>query len=262
MMPPLCSSMRMGSPSCRTNDRILVWHLYQAALAGRDIYYDQRYRHSLAMRDILEEILTHSDGVADATRQEIIRYTKLFWINTGGYNNLTARKFVLALTENALADAAEIAAANGARFRLRPGETVRELVGRYAPMFFDPSFEPMVTCKTPGEGRDILEASANNLYVGVTDGGPRGCCGALPAQLARRQGRWARRGTGLPPGRDVRRRVERSCPAPRGRAAVCDALARCGPARVDPVVRDGRGGGPRGLRHRLGPEPATRWWTR
>ena len=34
-------------------------------------------------------------------------------------------------------------------------------------MFFDPSFEPMVTCKTPGEGRDILEASANNLYVSV-----------------------------------------------------------------------------------------------
>ena len=156
-----------GFAELSKNDRILVWHLYQAALAGRDIYYDQRYRHSLAMRDILEEILTHSDGVADATRQEIIRYTKLFWINTGGYNNLTARKFVLALTETALADAAEIAAANGARFRRRPGETVRELVGRYAPMFFDPSFEPMVTCKTPGEGRDILEASANNLYVGV-----------------------------------------------------------------------------------------------
>ncbi len=156
-----------GFAELSKNDRILVWHLYQAALAGRDIYYDQRYRHNLAMRDILEEILTHSDGVADAIREEIIRYTKLFWINTGGYNNLTARKFVLALTESALADAAEVAAANGARFRLRPGETVRELVARYAPMFLDPSFEPMVTCKTPGEGRDILEASANNLYVSV-----------------------------------------------------------------------------------------------
>jgi len=149
------------------NDRILVWHLYQAALAGRDIYYDQRYRHNLAMRDILEEILTHADGVADDTRQELIRYTKLFWINTGAYNNLTARKFVLALTETALADAAEVAAANGARFGLRQGEAVRDLIARYAPMFFDLSFDPMVTCKTPGDGRDILEASANNLYVDV-----------------------------------------------------------------------------------------------
>ena len=32
-------------------EKILVWHLYRAALAGRDIYYDQRYRHNLGMRD-------------------------------------------------------------------------------------------------------------------------------------------------------------------------------------------------------------------
>ena len=35
-------------------------------------------------------------------------------------------------------------------------------------MFFDPAFEPVVTNKTPDDGRDILRASANNLYVGVT----------------------------------------------------------------------------------------------
>ena len=42
------------------------------------------------------------------------------------------------------------------------------MLARYAPMFFDASFDPMVTCKTPGDGRDILQASANNLYDGVT----------------------------------------------------------------------------------------------
>jgi dipeptidyl-peptidase-3 len=35
-------------------------------------------------------------------------------------------------------------------------------------MFFDVSFDPMVTCKTPSDGKDILESSANNLYEGVT----------------------------------------------------------------------------------------------
>jgi dipeptidyl-peptidase III len=35
-------------------------------------------------------------------------------------------------------------------------------------MFLDAEFDPMVTCKTPGHGRDILAASANNLYDGVT----------------------------------------------------------------------------------------------
>jgi dipeptidyl-peptidase-3 len=157
-----------GFRSLSLSDKTLVWHLYRAALAGRDIYYDQRYRHNLAMRDILEEILTHADGIDDRVRSELTRYTKLFWINTGPYNNLTARKFTLALSQPELAEAAETAARSGARFRLIGGESPTDLIARYAPMFFDPSVDPMVTCKTPGNGRDILEASANNLYAGVT----------------------------------------------------------------------------------------------
>ena len=157
-----------GFADLSLRDKTLVWHLYLAALAGRDIYYDQRYRHNLAMRDILEEIVAHAEGIPEAVISELTRYTKLFWINTGPYNNLTARKFVLSLTEEQLADAARRAAQNGARFRLSAGETLDGLIARYAPMFFDLAVDPMVTCKTPGPGRDILEASANNLYDGVT----------------------------------------------------------------------------------------------
>ena len=148
--------------------KILVWHLYNAALAGRDIYYDQRYVHSLEMRDVLEAILTHADGVESATLADIERYTKLFWLNNGPFNNLTARKFVLNCPPAALAAAAERAAGNGASFPLRPGETLSELLGRLGPAFFDPAHDGTVTSKTPGAGRDILAASANNLYVGVT----------------------------------------------------------------------------------------------
>src|SRR5574338_360384 len=100
----------------RTADdqQLLIWHLYEAALAGRDIYYDQRYAHNLEMRDVLEEIITHPTGIPAATLQEIERYTKLFWLNTGPYNNLTARKFVLKCTPEAFAAAAQKAVQNGA----------------------------------------------------------------------------------------------------------------------------------------------------
>ena len=83
-----------GFSSLPLDQKILIWHLYGAALAGRDIFYDQRYAHNLEMRDVLEEILTHASGIEPATRDEIERYTKLFWLNTGPFNNLTARKFV------------------------------------------------------------------------------------------------------------------------------------------------------------------------
>ncbi|HWP99895.1 MAG TPA: hypothetical protein VNK92_05455, partial [Vicinamibacterales bacterium] len=99
---------------------------------------------------------------------EIRRYTKLFWLNSGPYNNLTARKFVLKCTPEAFAAAARAAAQAGARFPLRDGETLDALLARLRPMFFDPDFDPIVTNKTPGPGRDILASSANNLYVGVT----------------------------------------------------------------------------------------------
>jgi dipeptidyl-peptidase-3 len=157
-----------GFVNLSLDDKILIWHLHQAALAGRDIYYDQRYRHNLAMRDILEEIVAHADGVDAGTLAELTRYTKLFWINSGPYNNLTARKFVLNLTPDQLLMAAERAESNGARFRRDAGTSLRDVISTYSPMFFDAAVDPMVTCKTPGPDRDILEASANNLYDGVT----------------------------------------------------------------------------------------------
>jgi dipeptidyl-peptidase-3 len=154
-----------GFAELPVREKTLIYHLYLAALAGRDIYYDQRYASNLEMRDVLEEILTHAGGIDPDTLAEIRRYTKLFWINTGPYNNLTARKFVLKTTPEALAAAASKAAGNGARFPLRAGETLDELLARLERCFFDVEFDPIVTSKTPGPGRDILQASANNLYA-------------------------------------------------------------------------------------------------
>ena len=51
-----------GFDELRRQDRVLVWHLAEAVLWGRDIYYDQRYRHGLVMRELLEQILRHPRG--------------------------------------------------------------------------------------------------------------------------------------------------------------------------------------------------------
>jgi dipeptidyl-peptidase-3 len=156
-----------GFDDLPVDQKILVYHLYEAALAGRDIYYDQRYTHNLEMRDVLEEILTHADGIDADTLVHVTRYTKLFWINTGPHNNLTARKFLPGCAPEAFAAAVRQAARNGARLPLREGETLDAMIARMQPLFFDPAVDPIVTSKTPGPGRDILLASANNLYAGV-----------------------------------------------------------------------------------------------
>jgi dipeptidyl-peptidase III len=150
------------------DQKILIWHLYQAALAGRDIYYDQRHALSLEMRDVLEEILTHAEGIDPAVLDEIERYTKLFWLNSGPYNNLTARKFVLRCTPEQFVAAAKQAERNGATFGYACNAGVEVALDRVRGMLFDPGVDPIVTNKTPGNGNDILQSSANNFYVGVT----------------------------------------------------------------------------------------------
>ena len=157
-----------GFVSLPLSQKTLLWHLYCAALAGRDIYYDQRYAQNLEMREILEEIITHSGDVDAAMLEEITRYTKLFWLNTGPHNNLTARKFVLQCPPPAFAAAVRAATNAGASFRLKDGETLDGMLVRLEPLFFDLSVDPIVTNKTPGAGRDILSSSANNLYEGVS----------------------------------------------------------------------------------------------
>src|SRR5947209_19378519 len=157
-----------GFANLPVKEKTLVWHLYQAAIAGRDIFYDQRYAHNLEMRDVLEAIVSHASPIDRATLADVERYTKLFWLNTGPYNNLTAQKFVLRCTPEAFAAAAHAAEKAGAQFPVGKGETLDQLLNRLKPMFFDPNVDAKVTEKTPPPGKDILQASANNLYLGVS----------------------------------------------------------------------------------------------
>ena len=157
-----------GFSALPLREKVLVWHLYNAALAGRDIYYDQRYAHGLEMREVLEEILTHSDSLAADTRDAIHRYTKLFWLNTGPFNNQTARKYVLDIDPAVFRLAARAAAEDGAVFPLNEGESLDDLLTRLEPMFFDDTFDPIVTNKTPADEMDMLLSSSNNLYDGVS----------------------------------------------------------------------------------------------
>ena len=180
-----------GFESLPLREKTLIWHLSQAAIAGRDIYYDQRYRHSLEMRDLLEAVISRPDGIPADALGEIQRYTKLFWINTGPYNNQTSRKFVMKLPPRAFADAVKTAVKNGATVPMNAGESLDEKLARLQPMFFDASVEPIVTNRNPAPGQDMLATSAGNLYQGVTLADLRGFTEkyGLNSRLVKRDGK-------------------------------------------------------------------------
>ncbi|MCC9601316.1 dipeptidyl peptidase 3 [Stieleria sp. JC731] len=148
-------------------EKTLIYHLSQAAIAGRDIYIDQRYRYSLTIRNLLEGVLEHPGGIDPSTLGAIEKYMKLFWVNNGPHSSLTAKKNLLECDPEALETAVEQALQNGATFTVGADE-MEPLLDELAPVFFDEDYESHVTQKSPPDGRDIMIASVNNLYDNVT----------------------------------------------------------------------------------------------
>jgi len=71
----------------------LVYHLTQAGLAGRDIMWDQNYRHNLEIRKALETIYTTYEGdksVADWQNFEV--YLKRVWFSNGIHHHYSNAK--------------------------------------------------------------------------------------------------------------------------------------------------------------------------
>jgi len=147
-------------------EKLFAYYIYLASIAARDIAIDQHHRHALEVRDLFEEVYTHSSNVDPRVRGKITNYLKLFWINNAFYDPLTSQKFVPECTFEEFKNAVGVAQAAGAQFVLN-GETIEEKLERLRPVIFDPQVDPILTNKTPGQ--DWIKGSAVNFYgAGLT----------------------------------------------------------------------------------------------
>ncbi|MEE9225087.1 MAG: peptidase M49 [Bacteroidota bacterium] len=151
-----------GFESLPTRDKIFLYYLSQAAIAGRDIAIDQHHRSALEIRNILEGILMNPEGIDSTVIRQITHYTKLFWINNGMYDGLTSRKFVPMCSENEFKMATKQAEQNGARFGSAEGESLEQKLERLKDVIFNADYEPILTNKTPGQ--DWIKESTVNFY--------------------------------------------------------------------------------------------------
>jgi len=153
----------------------LTYWLVQASIAIDPINYDQNSVFGLRQKRLLEAIMRHPDTGNAPARRKIEDFTKLFWANRGNHNEMTAQKFLPEFSFEELKAAASAALAGGG-FRGDPYSTGairsqpeldRELEALRVSLF-DPNFQPMITAKSPQGKLDILEASANNFYSGLS----------------------------------------------------------------------------------------------
>ena len=127
--------------------------------------------------------------------QKILAFTKLFWANRGNHNETTAQKFLPEFTFEELRDAGLAAIQHGAAGFTEAA--FQKEIEELRPSLFDPNFEPMITAKSPRAGQDILQASANNFYSGVTLADLKNFTERYPLEFAAGESQRASGRTGL-----------------------------------------------------------------
>jgi dipeptidyl-peptidase-3 len=143
----------------------LAYYLYEAALCGRDIIYDQKSKYGIMLRKTLETIYGSYKGDKTSTDwKKFQEYCGRFWFSNGNHHHYSNVKFIPECSSDYFATI--IKASNTDALPKEAGESTEAFIARIKPMIFDMNFEPKVVDLRPDV--DNVVNSSNNFYEGVT----------------------------------------------------------------------------------------------
>ena len=134
--------------------KLLVYHLSEAAIEGRDILFDQNNRHNLFVRKSLETVYTSYAGNKDCEEFKAFEcYLKQIWFSNGIHHHYSTNKHKPSFSEEYLTELLDSAGFDGDRDLLRK-------------MIFDGKFDAKRV--NLAENADVIATSANNYYRNVS----------------------------------------------------------------------------------------------
>lgn len=143
----------------------LAYYLYEAAMAGRDIIYDQKSKHGLMLRKTLEAVYgTYSGDKNSEDWKKFEEYCGRFWFSHGNHHHYGNEKFVPACSFEYFSEL--VKKSDESQLPKDQGETVDAFLQRIKPMLYDMKFEPKLVDLRPNI--DNIKASSVNFYEGVT----------------------------------------------------------------------------------------------
>ncbi|PWJ54533.1 dipeptidyl-peptidase-3 [Dyadobacter jejuensis] len=154
-----------GFEELSLQQKTLAYYLYEAALAGRDIIYDQRGKHNLTIRKTVDAIFDSFKGSkTDEDWKHFQTYAGRVWFSNGIFHHYSNDKFV---PECSFAYFSELVKnSNPKQLPLEEGETIEAFLKRIQPLIFDPQYQSKMV--DLAEGKDNIARSANNFYEGVS----------------------------------------------------------------------------------------------
>jgi dipeptidyl-peptidase-3 len=144
----------------------LIYYLSEAALAGRDILFDQNYKYNLTIRRTLENIYENYSGPRNTPEfEKYTVYLKRVWFSNGIHHHYSKDKFYPEISEDYFKSL--IAETSPGNFPLKDGQTIEAFTEEITPIIFSHNIAPKAVSQAAGE--DLLLSSACNFYDGVTE---------------------------------------------------------------------------------------------
>ncbi len=143
----------------------LSYYLYEAALCGRDIIYDQKSKYGILLRKTLETIYGTFKGDKNTEDwRKFEAYCGRVWFSNGNHHHYSNIKFIPECNFEYFSDILQNC--DTASLPKEAGENVAAFLSRVKPIVYNMDFEPKVVDQRPNI--DNIVNSSNNFYEGVT----------------------------------------------------------------------------------------------
>jgi dipeptidyl-peptidase-3 len=143
----------------------LIYYLSQAAIEGRDILFDQNYKHNLTIRRTLEAVYEYYTGDRSFEAFKALEvFLKRVWFSNGIHHHYSTAKMNPGFSKEYFAEV--INSISDEYLPLKPGELKNDLIQRLSPILFDPKVDSKRVNQSDNE--DLIATSANNYYEGVS----------------------------------------------------------------------------------------------
>jgi dipeptidyl-peptidase-3 len=137
----------------------LCYYLYEAALCGRDIIYDQKDKNGILLRKTLDNMYgSYSGNKSSPEWKQFEIYCGRFWFSNGNHHHYGNEKFIPECSWNYFVSVAK--ASNPKGFPLDAHENLDKFLNRVKPLFYDPLVNPK--CVDLSSGIDNIKASSRS----------------------------------------------------------------------------------------------------
>lgn len=138
----------------------LVFYLTEAALWGRDIFWDQNCRYNLKIRKIAEAVYQNYDGdKEDENWKAFVQYLKQIWFANGIHHHYSNAKFIPGFTREWIGTQVYNLKNWAEYISIYDAQDLINAV-------FDPSLYSIKV--NQADGADLIQTSASNFYRNLT----------------------------------------------------------------------------------------------